>query len=150
MSRKHLDTTQIENELRESSVFFNSAARSQQPPLSEDKAKTSRPPREVKRAPKNRDTMLPRHHGTTVSRYHDTLIEAIRKAVKDFGKEAATHRFTQEEKQGIADLIYAYSKQGLKTSENEIARIGINFIIQDYKENGEDCLLGRALKALSA
>src|SRR5258707_5405722 len=44
------------------------------------------------------DTTLPRHHGSMVSRYHATTIEAIRAAVKQFGKEAATHRFTMEEK----------------------------------------------------
>lgn len=101
------------------------------------------------------DTMTPRHRDTTipsmVSRHHDTsaIIERIRIAVKAFGKEAATHRFTLKEKQAIADLVYTYKTQGTKTSENEIARIGINFIIQDYRENGEDSILQKALKALN-
>ncbi len=63
-----------------------------------------------------------------VSRYHDTTIETIRKAVKQIGKEGATHRFTSKEKRDIADLIYTYKRQGIRTSENEITRIAINFM----------------------
>ena len=52
--------------------------------------------------------MTPRYHDTTVPRYHATkqpkvygvAIEPVRKAVKEFGKEAATHRFTEAEKKG--------------------------------------------------
>ena len=99
--------------------------------------------------PSNRDTTIPRHHDTTVSRYHDTIIELVRKAVKELGKEAATHRFTVSEKKSIADIIYTYKNQGVRTSENEIARIAVNFIIEDYKENGENSVLEKALRALN-
>src|SRR5687768_15630053 len=106
--------------------------------------------------PSNRDTTTPRYHDTTESGYQDTttpqihgvLIEQIRKAVKEFGKEAATHRFTQAEKKEIADLIYTYKNRGIKTSENEIARIAVNFVVEDYKVNGENSVLHKLLKAL--
>lgn len=47
-----------------------------------------------------------RYHGGMVSRHRDTtvfsseinVVTQVRKAVKEFGKEAATHRFTQAEK----------------------------------------------------
>jgi len=90
--------------------------------------------------PRHRDTMVPRHHGT---------IEAVRKAVKSFGKEAATHRFTLEEKKIMADIIYSYKAQGIKTSENEITRIAINYINEDYKKNGETSILDKVIKALN-
>jgi outer membrane biosynthesis protein TonB len=106
--------------------------------------------------PSNRDTMPPSNHDTTVSRYQDTTtpqvygvaIELIRKAVKEFGKEAATHRFTEAEKKEIADLLYTYKNRGIKTSENEIARIAVNFVVEDYKVNGENSVLHKLLKAL--
>ena len=106
--------------------------------------------------PSNRDTMIPSNHDTTVSRYQDTTtpqvygvaIELIRKAVKEFGKEAATHRFTEAEKKEIADLLYTYKNRGIKTSENEIARIAVNFVVEDYKVNGENSILDKLLKAL--
>jgi hypothetical protein len=100
-----------------------------------------------------RDTMTPHHHDTmldtTVSRYHDTVIEAVRKAVREYGKEAATHRFTLEEKKAIADIIYTYRQRGVKTSENELARIAINFLVSDYKVNGENSILHKVVKALN-
>ena len=99
--------------------------------------------------PSNLDAMPPRDHETMVSRYHDTTIETVRKAVKEIGKEAATHRFTTEEKRAIADLVYTYKRQGLQTSENQIARIAVNFILEDHKENGENSIIDRVLKALS-
>jgi hypothetical protein len=104
---------------------------------------------EKSKKPHDRDTTTPRHHDTTVSRYHDTIIELVRKAVKEFGKEAATHRFTVEEKRVIADIIYAYAGRGVRTSENEITRIAVNFVINDYKENGENSVIDKVLKALN-
>ena len=99
--------------------------------------------------PSNLDTTNPSNRDTTVSRYHDTIIELIRKAVRELGKEAATHRFTMEEKRALADIIYTFKSKGVKTSENEITRIAVNLIINDYKANGEDSLLDKVLKALN-
>jgi hypothetical protein len=98
---------------------------------------------------RHRDTKQPRHHATTTPRYHDTVIEMIRTAVKAFGKEAATHRFTPEEKKAIADIVYAYRQTGIRTSENEISRIGVNFLVEDYRKNGENSVLHKVLKALN-
>jgi hypothetical protein len=105
-------------------------------------------PRAAKQ-PGNRDTITPRNRDTTVSRYHDTIVELVRKAVKKFGKEAATHRFTLEEKRSIADIIYSYKSCGIRTSENEITRIAVNFVVNDYRENGENSILDKALRALN-
>lgn len=99
--------------------------------------------------PSNHDTVVPRHHDTTVSRIHDAMIELVRKAVKEFGKEAATHRFTQLEKTEIGNLIFTYKNQGIKTSENEITRIAVNFIFEDHKENGENSVLHKIIEALN-
>src|SRR5690554_1670761 len=62
--------------------------------------------------PSNHDTVIPRHHDTTLDtmppRYHDAIIEVVRRAVKEFGKEAATYRFTVEEKKALRNIIFAY------------------------------------------
>ena len=125
------------------------------PPLAESPAKKEKPvkvkkPDDQKTKPKSdTETMTPRYHDTTIPRYQDTVIEIVRKAVKEFGKEAATHRFTMEEKRAIADIIYTYKNNGIKTSENEIARISVNYIVEDYRENGENSMLHKILKALN-
>jgi hypothetical protein len=84
-----------------------------------------------------------------VSQHHAATEEAVRKAVKEVGKEAATHRFTQAEKQAIADIVHAYKQRGIKTSENEITRIGVNFILQDHRQRGKVGILDRVIKALN-
>ena len=76
------------------------------------------------------------------------MIEVVRKAVREFGKEAATHRFTLDEKKAIADIIYSYKGQRIKTSENEIARIAVNFIVSDYEQYGEHSVLHKVIQAL--
>lgn len=103
-----------------------------------------------KKKPANIDTMTPSNHDTVIPRYHDEMVEIVRKAVKEFGKEAATHRFTPDEKRGLADIIYTYQNSGIRTSENEITRIAVNFLMQDYKVNGENSILDKILKALNS
>jgi hypothetical protein len=126
-------------------VFPDHQAQEQVEVKDEQSSETSDSPQQ----PEHPDTKQPRNHDTTVSRYHDTAIESVRRAVKEFGKEAATHRFTLEEKRAIAEIIYAYQSRSLRTSENEITRIAINFIINDFKQNGEDSILDRVLRALN-
>ncbi len=84
-----------------------------------------------------------------VSRYQDDIIASIRGAVRVIGKEAATYRFSPGEKARVSDIIYTYKRQGIRTSENEISRIALNFIFQDYEENGEQSVLARVLDALN-
>ena len=98
---------------------------------------------------RNHDTTQPQHHDTTTPRHDETIVGIVRKAVREFGKEAATHRFTEAEKREIADLIYTYKNRGIKTSENEVTRIAVNFILEDYKENGENSILHKILEALN-
>jgi hypothetical protein len=109
-------------------------------------------PRPKAKQPTHHATVIPRHHDTRrdtmTPRDHDAMIEAVRKAVREFGKEAATHRFTLDEKKAIADIIYSYKGQRIKTSENEIARIAVNFIVSDYEQHSEDSVLHQVIQAL--
>lgn len=99
--------------------------------------------------PRHHDTATPRYHGTTTPRIYGVEVELVRKAVKEIGKEAATHRFTEAEKKEIADIIYTYKNRGVKTSENEITRIAVNFLFEDYQANGENSVLHSILSALN-
>ncbi len=111
-----------------------------------------------KQREKINDTMVSRYHETMQPSNHDTtkplseedIFEVVRKAVKQIGKEAATHRFTLAEKNLLTDIEYTYKRQGIRTSENEITRIAINYFIEDYQKNGEQSLLVRILKRLNS
>jgi len=79
----------------------------------------------------------------------ETIIETIRKAVKDVGKDSATYRFTPEEKKALLELGFSYKMLGYKTSENELTRIAINFLLEDHRQNGKNSVLQRVLDALN-
>ncbi len=107
--------------------------------------------------PDENENVVSRYHGVVVSRSEETsvfvsentVITMVRKAVKEFGKEAATHRFTQAEKQAIAELVYTYRQAGIRTSENEIARIAINYLFYDHQRNKNNSILHKALQSLN-
>ena len=161
--KKRLNTTEVMNELRGQSAFF--PGRTPEPFQPEQPSPVSQPATPISQqnidhtAP---DTVIPRYHDTkqdtTVSRNHDTtipvkeedIIEAVRKAVKQVGKEAATQRLTLEEKQALADIEYNYKRQGIKTSGNEIMRIATNYIVRDYQKNGEQSVLAKVLRKLNS
>jgi hypothetical protein len=94
----------------------------------------------------------------TISRYHDINndivlgkpTELIRRAVKQVGKETTNYRLTSEEKDAVADLVYAFKKRGIRTSENEIVRIAINNLMNDYQENGDNSVLVTVLTSLNS
>lgn len=114
---------------------------------------TEAPPHETPKArkePRRKEVNTPSNRDTVVSRYHGETVETIRRAVRVVGKEAATYRFSPEEKARMADLIYTYKRQGIRTSENEVSRIALNFIFQDYDENGEGSVLAKVLDALNS
>jgi hypothetical protein len=91
----------------------------------------------------------PRYRDTTIPSNQDVLIETIRKAVRQLGKEAATYRFTPEEKRALADIVYTYKASGVRTSENEITRIAIHTLIEDYRATGKVSILVRVLERLN-
>ena len=82
--------------------------------------------------------------------YQTQVIADIRKIVKVPGREVSFVRLTLQEKGELADIVYSYKRQGKKTSENEIHRIAINFILHDYKASGKNSLLVRVIEALLA
>lgn len=97
----------------------------------------------------NQEIMQTSNHASMHAEMQESIIELIRKAVKDIGKESATYRFTPEEKKSILELTFTYKVQGFKTSENELTRIAINFILEDHKQNGRNSILEKVLQALN-
>lgn len=80
----------------------------------------------------------------------ETKAEAIRKVVKVPGREVSFVRLTPEEKAQVSDIVYAYKRRGQRTSENEIHRIALSHLLDDYHEHGPDSMLARVLAALQA
>jgi hypothetical protein len=169
MTKKKLDTTGISQDLEGVVSLFakqdRQPAATQNPvPSTEEKSTSSlrdrkRPARnEAAKKSSNRDTKQPRHHETKQLSNHDAkqpidqaeMVETIRSAVKQLGEKAATYRFTAGEKKALADIVYTYKSAGLKTSENEITRIAVNYLIEDYRRNGQMSLLATVLERLKS
>jgi len=97
---------------------------------------------------------MPTRQSANIGHYHGATARAmarrIRRAVHRIGKEAATHRFTREEKDRLAEVIYHSNQRGVKTCENEVVRIGLNWLLEDHAARGERSILSLALKALRA
>jgi len=97
-----------------------------------------------------RASVLASNQASLLASYHASIIDIIRKTVKNVGKEVTFVRLTPEEKNRLTDIAYTYKRQGIKTSENEISRIAINFLLEDYKTNGETSVLAKVLASLLA
>jgi len=103
----------------------------------------------VRRQQGNQDTVQSSKHASMHAIMDESIIEFMRSAVKAVGKESATYRLTPEEKKALLELTFTYKVQGYKTSENELTRIAVNFILEDHKQNGRNSVLEKVLQALS-
>ena len=91
---------------------------------------------------------------STLAYVQDDIVETVRKTVKQVGRDTLYVRLTADEKHQVASVVYAlnevYRGESRKTSENEIGRIGVNFLLEDHKVNGKQSVLARVLAALHA
>jgi hypothetical protein len=138
--KKRLNEDKIINELTQGSAYFKDNPRSP----SIKKLQTPNSPSQDEDA-----TMTPSNHDAVIPRDHDSMLEEIRKAMKDYGKEAATHRFTSSEKAALAEIIYTYKQKGIRTNENEITRIAINFILKEQQHDEKENTLDKVLNLLN-
>ena len=77
-------------------------------------------------------------------------VEATRKVVKMTGKEVAFARLTAQEKERLSDTVYGLRRRGIRTSENEVLRIAINQLLEDFDAGGDASFLRRVIAALLA
>lgn len=76
----------------------------------------------------------------------DSVLAKVRETIRGIGKEVSYTRLTQDEKRRIMEVIYSFrSSSGIKTSENELMRIAINFLLEDYHLRKEESLLYKIL-----
>ena len=101
---------------------------------------------------KDADTRIPgsqsSNHATMQPVNLDDVIEHIRQAVRQTGKEAGTYRITREEKKALLEICYSFRLGGIRTSENEITRIAINYLIHDHKNMGNNSILSRVMEVI--
>jgi hypothetical protein len=101
------------------------------------------------RSDSNRTT-LDREGAVALPTVDPDTVETIRQVIKAPGREVSYLRLTPEEKADLSDIVYTYKRQGQKTSETEINRIALNYLLLDYREHGQQSVLARVLAALLA
>jgi hypothetical protein len=142
---KKLNTDQIAHELA-GSVFFPAKGDAEVPAGPHGPEETG----QVREPDSKPDSERASTQASVIASELDSMIETIRKAVKHPGKDVAFVRLTAEEKAELADVLYTYKRQGIKTSETELIRIGVSFLLNEYKQNGQASVLARVLEALQA
>lgn len=145
--KKQFNTAAVINELKGASIFFPGKKEN-----GEVKGKSLTAPLVDKTHQRNEATQ-PTQAGKlarSLAREQDSLLEEIRRALKPQGKEVSYVRLTQAEKDQLADIIYSYKRQGIRTTETEIGRIALNFLMEDYKQHGKASVLARLLEILHA
>lgn len=95
--------------------------------------------------------MVPTNKGTSAHGQKalntDALIDLIRRSLIQGNKEVASYRLSASEKDGLADVLYSLKKRGLKSSEIEVARIAINWLLNDYNSKDDESILIRVLES---
>lgn len=179
MSKKQLQVDGIINELEGASLFFKSnpitaaSPSKPEPPAvpmpdlalppaqapvqfeSMEKVQTSKAAEIKLTTPYNepKSSHASSQASTQANKPHD-LVKTIRKTVRQVGKEVLFVRLSPNEKHTLGSIVYAFNEiyrgEGYKTSENEIGRIGLNFLLEDYRGNGNNSILAQVLAALIA
>ncbi len=82
------------------------------------------------------------------SSLHDVSLRAWRDTIENTETHNSSLRLTTEEGEHIEDLITDLKrKYKIKTSLNEVARLGLLYIVQDFKKNGENSLIYKVKKS---
>jgi hypothetical protein len=87
-------------------------------------------------------------HDVTASTRHDINYRAWNDLIEDTEKHNSSLRITKREKFDVEDFIKDLErKHGVKTSLNELARLGILYLIDDYKKNRTNSLVYKVKKS---
>lgn len=171
--KKKLNDTSIANELRGASLFFQKPADVENEEPAPEIQPEAKPRRRTTASKKTEAPLLattetaapgeattqatpepaaPKAAETAPSPTPNQteLVETIRKNVKQLGKESAFCRFTEEEKSALGDIVYKYKRNGIRTSENEVVRIAVNWLLETHRSNEQNSLLAQVLTKLNA
>lgn len=149
--KKQFPTDAITNELAGASAFFQPQAPE---PLAATPPVTETPP------PALSDTTQQANQAALSSVYQDVMSDAVtsllqdidlkrwREQIEDTETQNSSLRLTSEERYVIEDIISELQrKEKIKTSMNEVARLGLLFLIHEFKKNQRQSILYRVKKA---
>ena len=108
-----------------------------------------RPAKEGQRRASMQESMHARKHASLpddepeVTPIGPELIARIAPLLSERATITNAFRYTDRELSSLTDAIYEVTKRhGIKLSKQDIARLGLNFVLWDYRTRGDDSLLG--------
>ncbi len=88
------------------------------------------------------------HHDVTTSSHQDVNLRKWRDLIEDTETHNSALRITNEERYEVEDLVSELRrKYKIKTSMNEIARLGLLYIIDDFKKDKQNSLIIKVKKS---
>jgi hypothetical protein len=92
------------------------------------------------------DSKLSSEQASMLASKHDSVLAKVKARVREVGREVSYTRLTTEEKRQIMEVIYSLrSTNNIKTTENELMRVAINFLLEDYCLQKEESILFKIL-----
>src|SRR5450759_20742 len=169
MSKKQLNTLAISNELEGGASLFFSKHPVPTPSIvkhEKTRQKTKTPTKTVHQNPVKevQSGQIPQQHPEDFSLTHKEMNEVSHNVTtsplpevtfrvwKDTIENTETHnsslRLTNEENYAVEDMINELKRSlKVKTSLNEVARLGLLYIIHDFKQNREKSLVYKVKKS---
>ena len=152
MKKKQINTQAITDELAGASLFFSKPNKTPPPVVRPEKTLSKSPEETAAEKPINKPAI--QHLKKDVN--HDVMTSSIDKSTlrewRDTIENTETHnsslRLTNEENYAIEDLIKELRRNlKIKTSLNEVGRLGLLYIIHDFKLNREKSLVYKVKKS---
>lgn len=78
------------------------------------------------------------------------IVQNIRDIVRIVGREHTQLRMTKEENDLLEDTVHDFKKLSLRTDKNEVSRIGLNYLLIEHQQNGEQSILTGVLQRLNS
>jgi len=125
-------------------MSFEDLAELPAPKKNQDKEQSS-----ATKLPSEQTTKLPKKHKSSLGNESPRYVEDVRVVVKEVGRENSPLRLTANENTMLEDSIYDIKRTfGLRTDKTEVERIALNYILNDYQENGEQSILVAIVRKL--
>jgi hypothetical protein len=82
------------------------------------------------------------------SRRRDADLKTWQEIIENTETQSSALRLTREERYAVEDMVNELRRQEkIKTSMNEIARLGLLVLIQDFKQNRQQSLVYQVKKS---
>lgn len=99
---------------------------------------------------------VPSYQSTNIPTEQDSVIDVIHKAMRQSPSAAASYRLSPMEKKRLEVTIFELKMRSgrspeladLRSNENEVMRVAVNYILNDYGTNGDESVLVKALTSL--